>query len=506
MIVKTIVIHGNKINITDYHKLVGNVERTYYRARITTFYNPQAHIQKQKTLSGKTIDEVEQQIYQAFNAGSVFPKYNNLSITVEEALTEFINMRYTGNTLYTNLNSCKNQVFPEIGDILVQKLSQSDMQQFANVMEDDGYSSNTINRTISLVRVCMEEFVHRQQIPFNPCMDLKLPRPAPSKGIALTVNQLDDLMAHLSSSEYYLFYNILSLMALRVGECRGLSWNKIDFDTHKITIDQQIPSISRKINNRVKNNNPTSLVYEDAVFDILLKARELQERYIRNAADQWHNPDNLVFTMKCGGPVPYNHVRLDFKAAAEKIGIPELRMHDLRHTYASHLWEESHKLELVSLILRHLTPATTRVYIHPTEKTHDECLALREKVSAKLLHPTATAVFISTNDVTPGPAKASSLLKPFLGYMIENKLSRHTVVLRQNILEHRAFKIFGEKFFDDVTSNDIRAVYEQMRKDGLCAGSLYGAYSSMQAYFKYAILKGVATKNPVEMAGIIPHA
>ena len=283
MVVNTIIIHGDKINITDYQKQVNNVNRTYYRARITTFYDPQSHIQKQKTLNGKTIEEVEQQIFQAYNAASVIPKFNNLSITVEEALTEFVKMRYSGSTLYTNLSSCKNQVFSEIGDILVQKLSQKDMQQLVYLLEDDGYAPNTINRTVSIVRVCLEEFVHRQQIPFNPCMDLKMPRPIPSKGIALTVEQLNALFDNLVESEYYLFYNILSLMALRVGEGRGLSWDKINFDNHKITIDQQIPSATSKVSHRVKNNNPTTLAYDDVVFELLLKARELQQTYIRES-------------------------------------------------------------------------------------------------------------------------------------------------------------------------------------------------------------------------------
>ena len=502
MIVKTVTIHEDKINITDYQK---NGEK-YYRARITTFYDPETRTQKQKTFHGSSIEAVEEQIYQAYNAASVIPRYNNLSTTVEEALIEFVNRRYKGQTLKSNLGSCKHQLFPEIGDIRVQKLTQAEVQQVTDILDDDGYAANTINRTISILRVCMQEFVNRNQIPFNPCTDIRLPKSAPSQGIALTAAQLNSLLDELSNSEYYLFYNVLALMALRVGEIRGLSWDKIDFSAKTIRIDQQIPAISSTVKHRVKNNNPTTLHYEDDVFDLLLKAKEQQEKYIREAGDKWSNPDNLVFTMKNGGAVPYNHVRIDYKAAAEKIGIPELRMHDLRHTYASHLWEETHRLDLVSIILRHVNTATTRVYIHPTETTYEECLELRNKVAKKLFHPSEVAPQREQVNIGSGPAKVSSLLEAFLSDMVERNLSRQTVVLRKNILEHRVFKAFGDKCFDDVQASDVLAVYDKMREDNLSVGSVYGAYSTMQAYFKFAIKNGVATKNPVYDAGIIPHS
>ena len=53
--------------------------------------------------------------------------------------------------------------------------------------------------------------------------------------------------------------------------------------------------------------------------------------------DQWNNSMNLVFTDKTGNHLTAITVFRHFKLCAKAIGKPELRFHDIRHNFASHL-------------------------------------------------------------------------------------------------------------------------------------------------------------------------
>lgn len=61
---------------------------------------------------------------------------------------------------------------------------------------------------------------------------------------------------------------------------------------------------------------------------------------------------------------PLQDVRKTWKAACAAAGLEGVRLHDLRHTYASHLVSSGLSLEIVGRLLGHTQVATTRRYAH----------------------------------------------------------------------------------------------------------------------------------------------
>ena len=75
---------------------------------------------------------------------------------------------------------------------------------------------------------------------------------------------------------------------------------------------------------------------------------------------------NLVFTIPGGGPVDVDNLRRrDFARLVESAGVPRVRLHDLRHGFASLLLGAGFDLKLVSDLMGHSTVSTTAdVYGH----------------------------------------------------------------------------------------------------------------------------------------------
>lgn len=78
------------------------------------------------------------------------------------------------------------------------------------------------------------------------------------------------------------------------------------------------------------------------------------------------NEDSLVFVDRWGNALNGFHVtERRFKPLLARLGLPEMRFHDLRHAFASLMLSQGTRVDLVSKMLGHSKPATTlNIYAH----------------------------------------------------------------------------------------------------------------------------------------------
>ena len=83
----------------------------------------------------------------------------------------------------------------------------------------------------------------------------------------------------------------------------------------------------------------------------------------------WSNPENFVFTNHFGKHLSSSTIYGNFKRIARKIGLPDARYHDLRHTFATISLQNGDDVKTVSSNLGHATVAfTLDVYGHVSER------------------------------------------------------------------------------------------------------------------------------------------
>jgi len=165
---------------------------------------------------------------------------------------------------------------------------------------------------------------------------------------------------------------------LRQGEILGLTWDCIDWNTRTITVKQQLQREKKQDGvyylTSLKNDKTRQIQAARTVMEAL-KARRKEQALERMAAGMNWQPDieNLVFTNEIGEHVSHTTVRKHFKQIVSKIGMPEARFHDLRHTYAVASIQNGDDVKTVQENLGHFSAAfTLDVYGHVTDKMKEE--------------------------------------------------------------------------------------------------------------------------------------
>ena len=187
-------------------------------------------------------------------------------------------------------------------------------------------------------------------------------------------------------------YAVILSLGLRLGEALGLAWDDIDLEAGKLTIRHSLQRIDRQPQlMEPKSDSSCRTITLPAVAVAALhhhRARQEEERSWAGTA--WKgNPWGLVFTSTVGTPLFARNVHRQFKTLLQRADLPDLRIHDLRHSASAILIAQGVSPKVISYLLGHSSVSfTLQVYGHLMEETKREAA---DKMDAALT-PVATCV------------------------------------------------------------------------------------------------------------------
>ena len=154
---------------------------------------------------------------------------------------------------------------------------------------------------------------------------------------------------------------LLATTGMRRGEVLGLRWEDVDFAGRALSIVQTLTTVrGDKHIGPPKTGKSRRRVSIDAVTLDALKAHRKRQRVERiAAADVWSNEGDLVFTDELGEPVHPNRLSQSFDRIVREAELPRIRLHDLRHSYATLALKAGVHPKIVSERLGHSTIAIT---------------------------------------------------------------------------------------------------------------------------------------------------
>lgn len=113
------------------------------------------------------------------------------------------------------------------------------------------------------------------------------------------------------------------------------------------------------------------------LFEDEKKEQDANKAAVKAAGKKWANDWNLIFTHEDGRPYCAVTLYKHLKKAVAAVGIPEFRVHDLRHQAATNWLESGVDIDTVSKNLRHADAGfTLKTYVQPTKK------AMRDSAAA----------------------------------------------------------------------------------------------------------------------------
>lgn len=254
-------------------------------------------------------------------------------------------------------------LLPVFGARRLAEITTDDCARLVASLRAKGLAAKTIAGALVPLGRVLSLALRRGYIADNPLRRLEAserPRIYRREQRVLTHDEIARLLA-AALPRYRPFIASALYTGMRLSELLGLTWADVDLHAGLIHVRYQL-SRARvdKPARRVRLKTPS------AVRDIPLLPQLAAMLKRHKLASPHSAADDYVFTTALGMPLGYRNVerrgltRAANKADLNEKGRPRLRLHDLRHTLASHLIVDL-KLDVaqVSRILGHARPSIT---------------------------------------------------------------------------------------------------------------------------------------------------
>ena len=261
-------------------------------------------------------------------------------------------------------------IIPEIGNIPLNKLTQTDLQQFYARTKVNGrririetYGEGLSDRVIRAIhancRSALEKAVREGLIRINPAIGCKLP---PKKSREMKVLTQSEILRFLNRAKEEGYFELFLLelgTGLRRGEILALKWSDLNFTTGELRIERQVNVLNKEqiITEPKTKASVRTIILPGSLLRIL-------EEYRKTVDSEWLFPSPLDNT-KTKNP---SAVRKRMQTILERAGCPKVRFHDLRHTFATMALEHGMDVKTLSATIGHVSSATTiDIYSHITD-------------------------------------------------------------------------------------------------------------------------------------------
>ena len=360
-----------------------------WEARYTTGRDPGTGRQVQKSVYGDTQAEVRKQLAQittAIDDGL----YTTPSKMTLGAWCDIWTADYMGDKKWSTVKHYRAQIRthirPALGAVKLSALTPHQVQRFYNSMSngEKPLSAKSIKNVHGILTKCLSIALSLGYIKLNPCNACTLPRIERKAITPLNDEQVSAFVESAGNDEYGLLFKVMLFTGLRVSEAIGLTWDCIDFEKGILTVNKQLQK--RPLSDGgftfapLKNDKTRIIKPAPFVINTLLERRKIQlENRLKAGAlwVAWSTPKEqttaLVFTSLLGEHLHQQTVYNHLKKVAVKVGAPDLRVHDLRHTYAVLSLQNGDDVKTVQGNLGHATAAfTLDIYGHVSDKMRDD--------------------------------------------------------------------------------------------------------------------------------------
>ena len=245
----------------------------------------------------------------------------------------------------TDQTMLRHHILPHFGQLRMNRLTRSEVVSRHHDMLNSGYAPGTCNRMLILLKFLYNCAMRWDILPpnSNPCDGVQ---PLPDNGAReryLTQEELARLFEELETNRNKQVANVVRLLLLtgaRLREVLDAKWEDIDFDLQILTVPA----------NRSKSKKNHHIALSNAAVELLRSLPQHEDVPWVFVNPKTGNPPTSIFHA-------WDTIR-------NRIGMPELRIHDLRHSYASFLVNAGRSLYEVQKLLGIHDPKVTMRYAH----------------------------------------------------------------------------------------------------------------------------------------------
>ena len=278
-------------------------------------------------------------------------------LDLEPYIDRLVQERYSQNTMrqYVNyfvrfVKDCKSKNIP------LEKVSSRDVYAYLSSISYQNISVSTLNLHFSALLFWYERVMQKGTLQKS---GIQRPRKQSSLPKVMSSGEVTRLFEQIRNRKHQCMIYLAYANGLRNAEIRTLRLHDIRFERDEIRI------------HKGKGK-------KDRVLPMSPVIKEILTEYIKE-----YQPDYWLFEGQDKGN-PYSSGSIDtiFRRARKAAGLnPAYRLHDLRHSYATHLMEKGVDVRIIQELLGHKNIQTTMIYTHVSNTTKRKIISPIEDLS-----------------------------------------------------------------------------------------------------------------------------
>lgn len=322
--------------------------------------------------------------YQSSDVSSV-----DSSMTLEEHFhnwIEHVEGRCRPKTVDHYRTIMEGRVLPHIGKVKLKDITVKKVDDFflklSKTESSKGkvYTARGVNMARQELRNCLNVAVRWGLITSNPVMRSTSMREPRKQLSALDANVYRDLVSSLCGDDQMRILGIALLAGMRFGEVLGLTKSSVDMDKRRLTLTHQLQQNGNEFALvPLKSDESNRMVPMSDMLHCQLQL-VLEQVALRPVLNKWS--DNLLFLSSNLTPLRQNNIRRAFNNHLKTNGFPPMRVHDLRHAWASVMVQEGVSIKAVQVMLGHSkSQITLDTYAHLAPNTLHESMATIDRIT-----------------------------------------------------------------------------------------------------------------------------
>ena len=305
-------------------------------------------------------------------------------ITVGEYLREWIESieeQVRPSTHLSYRGHCQQHIIPKLGHIRLQQLSGLAIEAFYGDLRTTGgrkgdrlsvMSRRHIHATL---RRALNDATRKRLITRNPALDVDPPRVERDQAPTLQTWSGEDLRAFLGSARdgrMGVLWHVMAMTGLRRGEAAAVRWGVVDLEAGTLRVERNRVAVGYRdvIEGAPKSAKGKRTIPLDPTTTAALRAWKKRQTAERLQWGPAWTDSGYVFTREDGKPWHPDRISKLFDKAVKAADVPRIRLHDLRHTFATLLFAANEHPKTVQELLGHSTISVTLdTYTHARPET-----------------------------------------------------------------------------------------------------------------------------------------
>lgn len=301
------------------------------------------------------------------------------NITVEQYLWNWmVTYKYkivSASTYTRYINFMKIHIVPEVGNIKLCDLRTIHIQKLYNHLQDKGMSYSALKHVHTVFNQSLDCAVRENMISKNYALYTVRNKPRNTAEVPVfTPEQQQKIIENLPFSPIGVLVRTALGTGARMGELLGLQWSDIDLENNIIHIrnglvkENIFSADGRDIVSHRIALGPLKTPKSRRDIPIANSTASLLKKYKLNQRSFIKNKDiipTLVFCSEAGTLWDHSNVRNQYIKLLKKIGVPYIKFHALRHTFATRVMEVNIHPKVAQELLGHSTVSITMdIYSH----------------------------------------------------------------------------------------------------------------------------------------------